>query len=236
LTGWDLEAIVGLQRENWGAWVAGVQAPKMLGANIEAAGASKVEPHQHNTLISFAYAAALAAAGRDRLSLLDWGGGLGHYAPLSRALLSDVTIDYTCHDLPRFCRAGRDLLPSDRFIEDPALALEGRYDLVLASSSLWYEPDWRARLAQLCGASSAWLFVTRQLILEKGESFVVRQRPAVHGYPTEYLCWVLERDELVSAAQSQGFQLCREFFIHPGPPIKGVSAPIDYRGFLFRRA
>ena len=58
--------------------------------------------------MSYGYVLALAAraaeraaadhAGdpvRRRLSILDWGSGLGHYFIISRALLPDVTFDFT---------------------------------------------------------------------------------------------------------------------------------------------
>ena len=43
---------------------------------------TEVEYARHNTYVSFGYVAALAAAGRNEMSMLDWGGGIGEYAVL----------------------------------------------------------------------------------------------------------------------------------------------------------
>jgi putative methyltransferase (TIGR04325 family) len=234
--GWNVQAIVDLQRANWPVWRASVAAPHLLGLNFEAAVPKHLELAQHNTLLAFAYVAARAAQGRESLSLLDWGGGLGHYALLTRGLFPDLRLEYICHDLPLFCEAGRALLPEDRFFDDAEAALQGRYDLVLASSSLWYERDWKERLAQLAEASKGWVYVTRQIVVEGAPSFVALQRPAAFGYPTEYLCWILNRQELLDHARSLGLAFEREFMIHPGPAIQGAPVHGDYRGYLFRRA
>lgn len=91
-------------------------APK----GFEAAGVAEPELAQQNTLLAYAYAVARASEGKQSLRLLDWGGGLGHYAPLTRSLFPGLKLDYTCFDQPLFCRAGRDLLPQDRFMDAPA--------------------------------------------------------------------------------------------------------------------
>ena len=41
----------------------------------------------HNMLVTFAYVLALAADGRDRLSVLDWGGGSAYRCSLVRCSL-----------------------------------------------------------------------------------------------------------------------------------------------------
>ena len=208
----------------------------MLGLNFEAQGAAGVDLGQHNTLLSYAYAVSRAGGGKSRLSMLDWGGGMGHYAPLTRGLLPGLALDYTCFDLPLFCEAGRRLLPGDGFLDDPGQALQGRYDFVLASSSLWYEEAWQDRLSSLAAACRGHLYLTRQLVTETAASFVAVQRPGEMGYSTEYLCWILNRAELLLHAERCGLKLLREFYIHPGPGIQGAPEKADYRGYLFCRA
>src|SRR5205814_1473746 len=65
----------------------------------------------HNLLVSFGYVLALTARDRDGISVLDWGGGIGHYYALGRALLRGVEIEYTSRDLPLLSARGRELLP-----------------------------------------------------------------------------------------------------------------------------
>jgi hypothetical protein len=56
--------------------------------------------------------------GRERISVLDWGGGVGQYFPLARALLPEVKIDYHCKDVPVLASVGRELLPEISFYDD----------------------------------------------------------------------------------------------------------------------
>src|SRR5262249_44788363 len=149
-------------------------------------------------IVAFAYVLARAAHGRDRISLLDWGGGIGHYYAIARAVLPEIELDYHCRDLPLLAARGRALLPQARFHDDDS-CLERRYDLVVASSSLQYGEDWRGTLAGLARATSDFLYVTRVPLAVQVPSFVVIQRAQRHGYGTEYLGWVLNRDELLAA-------------------------------------
>ena len=89
-------------------------------------------------MLAFGYVLARAARGRERLSLLDWGGGPGHYAVLARALLPEVELEYHSRDLPALVALGRELLPRATPSTTTTRASSGRYDLVVASSSLQY--------------------------------------------------------------------------------------------------
>ena len=187
----------------------------------------------HNTMVSYGYVLARAARGFERLSVLDWGGALGHYYVLGRELLPDVDLQYTCKELPSVCARGRDLVPEVRFVSDDAY-LDRDYDLVLASGSMQYEPEWRSLLERWRRVASQFLFVTRLPVTLRSESFVVLQRAYAYGYETEFLGWVLNRNELVRAAADNGFALEREFVFARAPSIRRAPAPVEARGFLFR--
>ena len=64
-------------------------------------------------------------------------------------------------------------------------------------------------------------------------SFVVVQRPYVHGYDTEYPGWFLNRAEFLAAADGLGMRLVREFLIQERPFVPDAPEQADYRGFLF---
>ena len=66
--------------------MAAIAAPNPLGVHHETARVTTGDVGAHNMLVSFAYVVALAARGRERLSVLDWGGGLGHYEALARSV------------------------------------------------------------------------------------------------------------------------------------------------------
>jgi putative methyltransferase (TIGR04325 family) len=234
--GWNVQAISDAYREKWPSYLTAIEGTKPLGVYHEVPSGRSVgfEDHAaHNTLVSYAYVLALAARARARISLLDWGGGSGHYLPLSRVLVPGVEIDYHCKDVPVLAAHGRELFPDATFYDDDS-CLERRYDLVLASGSLQYVVDWKATLAALAGASEGLLYVTRAPIALRSASFVVLQRAYDYGYDTEYLGWVLNREELLAAAQESGAELVREFLLSAWLSAAGApEAPVGHRGFLF---
>ena len=104
-------------------------------------------------LVSFAYVLARAAHGRDRVSVLDWGGGLGHYAVLARAVLPEVELDWHCREVTSVARRARRSTRRSRSTTTTPASI-ARTTSSLASSSLQYEPDWETLLRRLAGATS----------------------------------------------------------------------------------
>jgi putative methyltransferase (TIGR04325 family) len=234
--GWNVEAIVEAYRAKWPSYVRALQGTGPLNVYHEVLAGDEVGRHldasAHNMLISYAYVLALAAREKSRVSILDWGGGSGHYYLLSKAVLPGVKIDYHCKDVPKLCAYGRELFPEAHFFEDES-CLDSRYDLVLASGSLQYSEDWQGTLAGLSRATGGYLYVTRLPICSESPPFVVLQRAYAYSYDTEYLGWVLNRNELLARAADDGANLVREFFLLswtvPGAP----ENPVQLRGFLF---
>jgi putative methyltransferase (TIGR04325 family) len=182
----------------------------------------------------YAYVLALAAKTKDRVSILDWGGGIGHYYVLSKALLPDVGIDYHCKDLPLLCQHGRTLFPEATFYEDDEKCFEKTYDLVLASSSLQYSQDWERVASRLASVSRPYLLISRLPIVHSVPSFVAVQRAYPYGYQTEYLGWHLNRETFLNHVTSRGMELVREFLIFHRPHIHNAPEQGEDRGFLFK--
>lgn len=238
MRGWDVESVVEAQKQRWPGFLEAVRGPAPLDLNHEDAhlrGSELQGLRSHNILTSFAYVAALAARQKQCLRMLDWGGGLGQYLVVAREVLPGVPIDYSCQDLSRMCVAGRSLLPEAHFFDRPDECLSRAYDLVLASSSLWYEEDWRALAGKLTQATADYLFVTRMFFVQRANSFVAVQRPRGSGYCTEYLCWILREREFVDYVESRGLKLVRTFFLSEGAYIVRAPEQPELRGFLFRR-
>src|SRR4051812_46640852 len=143
----------------------------------------------HNISMTFGYVLARAAHAKSALSMLDWGGALGHYALMAQYLLPEVALEITIKDMPELCRVGRELLPWVRFESDAAACFARAYDLVIASASLPYSEDWRQVLSGLANAATRWLFVTRVSVVRTVPSFVVLHRSHALGYQTEYPTW-----------------------------------------------
>jgi putative methyltransferase (TIGR04325 family) len=235
--GWNADAVAQAYLDSWPSYVEALFGPGPLGIEHGVAIGEPVDRHDraaHNTIVSYGYVAALAGHRARRLSILDWGGGLGHYEPLTSALLPGVDLEFHCKELPAVVELGRRLSPDVHFHDDES-CLERRYDLVLASSSLQYAEDWRHLLLALGEATAGYLFVTRLPVALRASSFVVLQRAYRYGYDTEYLGWVVSREELLREAASARLELVREFllsawFSAPGAP----EDPVEHRGYLFR--
>lgn len=234
--GWDAEGVAAAEGEKWQEFAHLVNGPGPLGIPHEARRPDRLDYAAHNTIMAFAYVLALAARGRERVSVLDWGGGLGHYYLLGRALVPDVALEYHCKDLDIMCRRGRELLPEVRFHDDVESCLGHRYDLVLASSSLQYSEHWRDVAAQLASMTGSYLYITRTPTVLRSPSFAVIQRPYRLDYRTEYLGWFLNRRELLDALQALGMELAREFLIDERPFVPRAPEQCEYRGFLWRPA
>ena len=182
--GWDVETIASVYREKWPSFLTAVEGTGPLGVNHEVAPGRPVprdDIEAQQMVLAFGYALARAARGKPSVSLLDWGGGPGHFAVLGRALLPDVELEYHSRDLPALAALGRELLPADSFYEDDS-CLDRTYDLVLASSSLHYSQDWQSTLAALARAVAGYLYVTRVPIAAAAPSFVMLQRAQHYGY------------------------------------------------------
>lgn len=233
LRGWDSESVVSTQLSRWEAFVESTQDTRPFGISHESA-VPDMDYSLHNTVMCFAYVLARAARRHDRLSILDWGGGIGHYFVYARALIPDLALDYSCYDLPFLADGGRRVLPEATFPATEEAALARRYDLVVASGSLHYSEDWRAVLSGLAGVCDDYLYVTRQPCLQRAPSYVVVQRPYRHGYQTEYPGWFLNEGEFLGFAQGLGLSLVREFLIQERPMVPHAPEQADYRGFLFK--
>lgn len=242
-SGWDVESVTATQVANWPGYLRGIEGVGPLGLPTES---TRLDQHRtdgpdlpgyayasHNAIVTFGYVLARTAHDRDRVSVLDWGGGLGYHAPLARALLPEVEIDYHCHDLPLVCRAGEELQPDVTFHEDADTALARRYDLVLVSNALQYFEDTRELLGQLAAATDRHLLLTRVPIVWNVPSYVVAQHPIRFGYDTEYLSWTFNRGALLAHADAVGLELVREFLLLERQHVPDVPEQWENRAFLF---
>lgn len=232
--GWNVESVAEVQARRWPAYAEAIAGTAPLTVPHETDTGHIADITGHNAAMMLGYVLLLVSRGRKELAILDWGGGLGHYALLARALAPGIALDYSVWDVPRVADAGKAFSPDVRFIESRADAVARRYDLVIASSSLWYAPEWRTDVEDLARCAEH-LYLTRMAFVSNGPSFTAIQRP-VRGaaYMTEYICWIFNRDEFVSHVAGCGMELVREFLMEDGPVIKGAAEQPVYRGFLFR--
>lgn len=233
--GWAHNSILRTQLDKWPDFLRSVEGSRPLGQSHEAPTGAAPDYATHNTIMSFGYALGRVAQQKEVASVLDWGGGLGHYYVYARALFPTLKLNYVIKDLAGLCGAGEQLLPDVTYLSDERQALSRSYDLVFASSSLHYTRDRYSLLGRLCESTKNWLMVTRTPIIEHTDEFVVVQRPHMYGYMTEYPCWFINRSRLLNFVAAYGFILERQFLIAEEPNLPNAPERARYCGFLFRR-
>ena len=231
--GWNVQQVLEAYKQKWPKFVKMVRGTGPLGIAHESTLITNEDLSSHNIIMAFAYVLSLAAHHKDTLSMLDWGGGIGHYYLLAQALLPNVRIEYHCKDVPLLAEYGAQLFPDQHFYTDDS-CLERTYDFVMASTSLHYSENWKGALTSLARITEGYLYIAQLPVIQQSSSFVFIQRPYQYGYNTEYLGWCLNQAEFLQTAEEIGLHLVREFVYGYQPFIHGAPEQNTYRGYLFR--
>lgn len=180
--------------------------------------------------IAFGYVLALAARHRDALTILDYGGNLGEYSWIAKALVPGVAVEYHCKELPAIVAAGRSLSPAVIWHSDDR-CLASSYDVVMFSGSLQYVPQWQDVLDRAANAAGTYLFLSDIPSVRDVPAYVMTQRS---GGMTN-LQYVLNRSDIVTAAERAGLRLLREWTMSAHPPVAGAPEQPMAVGWLFSR-
>jgi putative methyltransferase (TIGR04325 family) len=227
--GWDSAGVVEAYRQKLPRFRQAIVAPAPIGVGSEAIATEAANPYDQNVVLECAYAVSRARGPRSQLSILDWGGGFGYTSFVVRELFPDLDVDFHVRDVPRVVAAARPLVP-DVVFWDSDECLDREFDLVTASSSLQYAPEWKVMLSRL-GHAGRSLFLSRLPVTLTAPTFATRQR----AYATSYIGWVLNRDELLEAAHAADLDFVREFHEGWSADISGAPGANEHRAFLFTR-
>jgi putative methyltransferase (TIGR04325 family) len=229
--GWDSESVSRTEGDKWSEFRTAVDDVGPLGFSHEHSDlADTGDVYHHNVSITYGYVLARAAQNKTSLSILDYGGGLGHYYQIGKILLPDLELKYFCKELPQTARLGKDLNPEIHWFTDDS-CLDRTYDLVMVSGSLQYIRYWQQFLQKASAATGSYLFLTRVPVVNNAGSFVAVQR----AYGTRMLHWQFNRAELLQAISSTGLTMVREFLAGDCPYIKGAPEQCDLRGWLLQK-
>jgi putative methyltransferase (TIGR04325 family) len=234
-SGWDVASVAQMYAARWPAFIEALDGTDPLGAvHVVPVGHSlpREDLVSHNMVMVFGYALAFSARNGGALSILDWGGALGHFHALARVLVPDLELDYHCKELSAVCEQGRRVSPAVTF-HDNDDCLQRSYDLVLASGAIQYAEDWPGLFTRLGKAARRCLLITKVPVTD-APSFVVLQRAHRYGYNTQYLGWALNRGEIRTVAKSVGVELIREFFLSARLEVPDAPGSIHHAGFLFK--
>jgi len=235
-SGWHDASVADAQARHWSFLVDATAGTGPLGVSHFPWRTTVDEPADQNIVASFGYVLALTAlAAGDSISLLDWGGGLGHYRLYARALLPNVRVEYHCLDLPGIVATGRTLHREAHFHTSEGDLGARAFDLVVCSSALHYAADWPATLALLAKTTRRFLYVARLQTVERSPSFVVEQAPDPRAYRRPYASWVINRSEFLDRATACGLRLERQFVYDERWFVRGAPEQARSWGFLLSR-
>jgi hypothetical protein len=228
IQGWVDPSILDSERKKWPTFQRFAREPGPLTL------ADNSSVGMHNNFITFGYVLALAAHQKTALSMLDWGGGLGHYSLVAKALMPGVTLDYHCKDVKLLAEIGPALQPHAKYYIEEDAALARAYDFVMANDSLMLSRDWSRIFGRLAKVTREYLYVALPVVI-RAPSFVVVQRAHQHGFNTSFMEWFLNRDELLELARSHDLELKREFLQSGIGWVHRAPEQGSFRGFLFRK-
>lgn len=229
--GWNSARFIAEEKSKWEDYCRLVKAPGPLGfSHEETVLKSGSNVSFHNVHITYGYVLALASRHKSTLSVLDYGGGLGHYFQLGRSLLPDLELKFYCKEMPAVAEAGKLLNPEVGWFADDR-CLDKTYDLVMISSSLQYIEEWREQLRAMAAAAGEYLFLMRIPFVEQADSFVAVQ----DAYGTKMLHWQFNKSQLLGHVEILGFKLVREFIVGDRPYIKNAPEQCELGSWLFRK-
>ena len=96
--GWNVPDVLEVYKQKWPKFVEMTQGTGPLGLAHESSLLTNTDIYSHNAMMAFGYVLTLAAHHLDSLSVLDWGGGIGHYCLLAQSLAPNLS----CLDLTQW--------------------------------------------------------------------------------------------------------------------------------------
>lgn len=229
--GWNVNSVIDTEKAKWDIFCQNLKGSGPLGFSHEHTDPFVIRnPNFHNVHISYAYVLALTAHKKDSISVLDWGGALGHYYLVGKAVLPNLDIDFHVKEVPLMAKAGEQLNPEVHWYDDET-CLEREYDLVMMTGSIPYMEDWADVLHRIARSIKKYLFVSRLPVVQNSPSFVAIQRL----YNSQMLHQLINQAEFLETVKETGLSLVREFVVGDRPYIKGAPEQCEVRGWLFKK-
>jgi putative methyltransferase (TIGR04325 family) len=229
--GWSVNSVIDTEKVKWDIFCLNLEGPGPLGFSHEHTDLSVIRnPNFHNVHISYAYVLALAAHKKDSISVLDWGGALGHYYLVGKAVLPNVDIDFHVKEVPLMAKAGEQLNPEVHWYSDET-CLKRNYDLVMMTGSIPYMEDWVDVLHRIAPSIKEYLYISRLPVVQNSPSFVAIQ----NLYNSQMLHQQINQKELLETVNEIGLTLVREFVVGDRPYIKKAPEQCEVRGWLFKK-
>ncbi len=171
--------------------------------------------------------AAALSLGQEKISILDFGGGLGlEYINTRNALAPDVCLAYNVVEVEEVCAAGREIFEHDREVEFHASLPEdqAKIDIAYFGSSLHYVDDWQKLLHRIAELETG-LILLSDLPAGENPTYATAQ----HYYGSSIPVWFFNRAEVESFMHEAGYRL--RFSARHTSRILGREQPLPQDNF-----
>lgn len=148
--------------------------------------------------------AALSLAEKPRLTVLDFGGGLGlTYASLLKAAGDPKGLEYHVVENAEVCAEARREFSGDARVSfhDSLPSLKG-VDLVHAQSSLQYVEDWKGMIGRLAAYGAR-----RMILTDVPAGEFATYASGQNYYGSRIPCWFFNAAEFAAALESWGYRV-----------------------------
>lgn len=202
-----------------------IQAARQAAAQVQSRQPLDYALRQRNAVLPPLVATMLS--GQNRVSILDFGGGLGTgYFVLTATMPEAIDrLDYSIIDVDGIVEAGRQLFDGKK---GPTFQSElpgaARFDVVHASSVVQYIDDWRSLLACLARYNARFLSLA-DMFVGDFESFVTLQ----NYYGSKIRHWFLNAREFVAEVERNGYKLALR--LDCDAKIAGRYGPLPMENF-----
>lgn len=182
--------------------------------------------------------AASVAARRGKVSILDFGGGMGiGYVDILRALRAPAEVRYVVVETDEVSAEGGAIFGGDKSISFVSRVLDAGRDfaIVHVNSALQYIEDYRGLVRQLAGVGAEFV-----LFVNMSAGKIPTYATAQLNVPGSVLAyWFLNLDEVIALLREEGYALVME--TSADRQLRGFDVPPEYRlehgtNLLFARA
>jgi putative methyltransferase (TIGR04325 family) len=197
---------------------------------LETGASMDYSSRQRNALLPVIAATVLHE--RERVSILDFGGGLGTGFMVLAAAVPEARAraDYRVVEVDGIWQTGRALFaskPGPMFLDE--LPAGGRFDLVHTASAIQYVEDWRGIVRRLAAYQATYLAFS-DIFVGGFESFVTLQ----NYYGSRIRHWFLNLREFVGEVERTGYRLalkcdCSVKILDAHGPLPMKHFPAEFR-------
>jgi putative methyltransferase (TIGR04325 family) len=166
------------------------------------------------------------------LSILDFGGGLGHYYQITKIKLLETQINFNCIEMPSMAKIGKLVNPDVHWYTDESYAKK-TYDLVMVNGSLQYMREWQSTLKKLADLASDYMLISRLPVAKNNQRGYVAMQ-IYNG--AKLLIYIFSHAEILQAFGALGFDIVEEAIVEDPTYVRNAPEQFEVKGWILKRS